>query len=208
MWRRGCARLQEDGRNAFAEYQVPEAVLALKQGFGRLIRSKTDRGILAILDNRIRRMQYGKIFLESLPAYGRTQDLAELSGSCRASDKPSLKSAMQKRNRSANVAQGSRSETSQSMFQVSVEETFSAGHALRGYKGKCENLHGHNYRVRVTLEGPELDSIGLLFDFTQLKQVMREVIARLDHQFMNDLAPFDNCESFGGEYGEIFLRRS
>jgi ATP-dependent DNA helicase DinG len=68
--------LQEDGRNAFAEYQVPEAVLALKQGFGRLIRSKSDRGILAILDNRILRMQYGRIFLESLPEYSTTQDLA------------------------------------------------------------------------------------------------------------------------------------
>lgn len=71
--------LMEDGRNAFAEYQVPEAVLALKQGFGRLIRSKTDRGILSILDNRIRRMQYGKIFVESLPAYTITQDLAEVA---------------------------------------------------------------------------------------------------------------------------------
>ncbi len=48
------------------------------------------------------------------------------------------------------------------MFQVSVEETFSAGHALRGYKGKCENPHGHNYRVRVNVEGEQLDSIGLL----------------------------------------------
>jgi ATP-dependent DNA helicase DinG len=71
--------LEEDGRNAFAEYQVPEAVLALKQGFGRLIRSKTDRGILAILDNRIRRMQYGRIFLESLPEYTITQDIAEVA---------------------------------------------------------------------------------------------------------------------------------
>ncbi len=71
--------LQEDGRNAFAEYQIPEAVLALKQGFGRLIRTKTDRGILAILDNRIQRMQYGKIFLESLPDYKTTQDLAEVA---------------------------------------------------------------------------------------------------------------------------------
>jgi 6-pyruvoyltetrahydropterin/6-carboxytetrahydropterin synthase len=76
------------------------------------------------------------------------------------------------------------------MFQVSVEETFSAGHALRGYRGKCENPHGHNYRVRVTLEGPELDSVGLLCDFTQLKQVLREIIGGLDHQFMNDLEPF------------------
>jgi ATP-dependent DNA helicase DinG len=71
--------LQEDGQNAFAEYQVPKAVLALKQGFGRLIRSRTDRGVLAILDNRIQRMQYGRIFLESLPEYALTQDLAEVA---------------------------------------------------------------------------------------------------------------------------------
>jgi len=71
--------LEEDGRNAFGEYQVPQAVLALKQGFGRLIRTKTDRGILALLDTRIQRMAYGKIFLESLPAYRKTQELAEVA---------------------------------------------------------------------------------------------------------------------------------
>ena len=71
--------LQEDGRNAFAEYQVPQAVLALKQGFGRLIRTKTDRGILALLDSRIQRMAYGKIFLESLPAYRKTQELSDVA---------------------------------------------------------------------------------------------------------------------------------
>jgi len=70
--------LQEEGRNPFAEFQVPEAVLALKQGFGRLIRSKTDRGVLALLDTRIQRMPYGKIFLESLPCYRRTHDLGEI----------------------------------------------------------------------------------------------------------------------------------
>jgi len=70
--------LQEDGRNAFAEYQVPEAVLALKQGFGRLIRARSDRGILAILDSRIQRMHYGRIFLESLPEYTLTRDIAEV----------------------------------------------------------------------------------------------------------------------------------
>ena len=70
--------LQEDGRNAFAEYQVPEAVLALKQGFGRLIRARSDRGILAILDSRIQRMRYGRIFLESLPEYTLTRDIAEV----------------------------------------------------------------------------------------------------------------------------------
>ncbi len=70
--------LDEEGRNAFAEYQVPQAVLALKQGFGRLIRAKSDRGVLSLLDNRIQRMAYGKIFMESLPKYARTQELSEV----------------------------------------------------------------------------------------------------------------------------------
>ena len=70
--------LEEDGRNAFAEFQVPQAVLALKQGFGRLIRTKTDRGVLALLDSRIERMPYGKIFLESLPRYGTTRELRDV----------------------------------------------------------------------------------------------------------------------------------
>ena len=76
------------------------------------------------------------------------------------------------------------------MFQVSVTETFSSGHALRGYQGKCENVHGHNYRVQIKLAGPQLDNIGLLVDFTELKRVLRGIIAVLDHQFLNDLEPF------------------
>ena len=77
------------------------------------------------------------------------------------------------------------------MFQVSVDETFSSGHALRGYKGKCENVHGHNYKVRIVLEGPALDSTGLLCDFADLKRVVRATIAGVDHKFLNDQPPFD-----------------
>jgi 6-pyruvoyltetrahydropterin/6-carboxytetrahydropterin synthase len=76
------------------------------------------------------------------------------------------------------------------MFEVSVDETFSAGHALRGYKGKCENPHGHNYKVRLTVQGPQLDSIGLLFDFVHLKQVLHGVIDGMDHKYLNDQPPF------------------
>ena len=76
------------------------------------------------------------------------------------------------------------------MYEITVEETFAAGHYLRNYKGKCENPRGHNYRVRVTLQGRELDAAGLLLDFKDLKQVMRPVIERLDHQMINDLSPF------------------
>jgi 6-pyruvoyltetrahydropterin/6-carboxytetrahydropterin synthase len=77
------------------------------------------------------------------------------------------------------------------MYEVSVDETFSSGHALRGYKGKCENVHGHNYKVRVTLAGKELDNVGLLYDFVHLKQVIQGVIRALDHRYLNDFAPFD-----------------
>ncbi|MBI3209711.1 MAG: 6-carboxytetrahydropterin synthase QueD [Candidatus Solibacter usitatus] len=77
------------------------------------------------------------------------------------------------------------------MFEVSVEETFAAGHALRNYKGKCENVHGHNYRVRITLEGDGLDQTGMLVDFVEMKKVLRAAIAYLDHRFINDLPPFD-----------------
>jgi 6-pyruvoyltetrahydropterin/6-carboxytetrahydropterin synthase len=76
------------------------------------------------------------------------------------------------------------------MFQITVEDTFAAGHYLRNYRGKCENPHGHNYKVRVTLCGEELDRAGLLLDFKDLKDVVRDVMDRLDHQMINDLEPF------------------
>ncbi len=76
------------------------------------------------------------------------------------------------------------------MFEIAVEETFAAGHALRGYKGKCENVHGHNYKVRVVLTGEQLDHVGLVYDFVELKKRMDEVIRGIDHKFLNDLPPF------------------
>jgi 6-pyruvoyltetrahydropterin/6-carboxytetrahydropterin synthase len=76
------------------------------------------------------------------------------------------------------------------MFEVMVEAQFAAGHYLRNYRGKCENPHGHNYKVQVTLRGKDLDEAGLLLDFKLLKQVMRPVVERLDHQMMNDIEPF------------------
>lgn len=77
------------------------------------------------------------------------------------------------------------------MYEVSVDESFAAAHNLRNYKGKCENLHGHNYKVRVTLAGAELDSTGLLYDFVQVKQAIQGVIRSLDHIYLNELPPFD-----------------
>ena len=79
-------QINEEGGNAFMDYQVPQAVLALKQGFGRLIRSQTDRGVLAILDHRMMRKQYGRTFLESLPRYRMTNRLDDVKGFMRESD--------------------------------------------------------------------------------------------------------------------------
>ena len=76
------------------------------------------------------------------------------------------------------------------MFEIAVEETFAAGHALRNYKGKCENVHGHNYKVRVVVTGEQLDQTGLVYDFVEMKKRMGEVIGGLDHKFLNDLEPF------------------
>jgi 6-pyruvoyltetrahydropterin/6-carboxytetrahydropterin synthase len=76
------------------------------------------------------------------------------------------------------------------MFEVTVEHSFAAGHSLREYKGKCENVHGHNYRIQVTVEGEKLNRIGLLVDFVDLKRAVRATCERLDHQFINDLEPF------------------
>jgi 6-pyruvoyltetrahydropterin/6-carboxytetrahydropterin synthase len=76
-------------------------------------------------------------------------------------------------------------------FEVMIERNFSSAHQLRGYKGKCENLHGHNYRIEIYARGRELDNIGLLVDFVELKSAADEVVRYLDHRNINELPPFD-----------------
>ncbi len=78
------------------------------------------------------------------------------------------------------------------MFEVCVEHSFAAAHALRNYHGKCENVHGHNYRVQVRVCGPELDGTGMLVDFVELKRLLRLATELLDHQFLNEIPPFDS----------------
>jgi 6-pyruvoyltetrahydropterin/6-carboxytetrahydropterin synthase len=76
-------------------------------------------------------------------------------------------------------------------FEVMIERNFSSAHQLRGYKGKCENLHGHNYRIEIYARGRELDNIGLLIDFGELKTAADEIVQYLDHRNINELEPFD-----------------
>lgn len=77
------------------------------------------------------------------------------------------------------------------MYEISVRLHFDAAHALRGYKGKCERLHGHRYEVVVAIMTPGLNEIGLAYDFADLKRQVGEVIDRFDHQNLNELSPFD-----------------
>ena len=93
------------------------------------------------------------------------------------------------------------------MYEVTVESGFSSGHYLRNYRGKCENPHGHNYKVRLTLLGRELDATGLLLDFKLLKQVMRPVIDRIDHQMLNDLEPFTELNPSAENLAKYFYDR-
>ncbi len=77
------------------------------------------------------------------------------------------------------------------MYQLHVETNFSAAHNLREYEGKCENLHGHNYKVEVEIGGDTLDKSGMLADFKEIKRICANVTDRLDHGYLNDIEPFD-----------------
>jgi 6-pyruvoyltetrahydropterin/6-carboxytetrahydropterin synthase len=76
------------------------------------------------------------------------------------------------------------------MFEIAVEMDFDAAHSLRGYKGKCEALHGHRFKIVVSVKGNKLDEIGLAYDFTLLKKNLGEIIAKYDHTNLNDVSPF------------------
>src|SRR5256714_15334929 len=76
-------------------------------------------------------------------------------------------------------------------FEVMIERNFSSAHQLRGYRGKCENLHGHNYKIEIYARGRELDKTGLLVDFVELKAAADEIVNYLDHRNINELPPFD-----------------
>jgi 6-pyruvoyltetrahydropterin/6-carboxytetrahydropterin synthase len=76
------------------------------------------------------------------------------------------------------------------MFEIIVKHHFSAAHSLRGYPGKCVNTHGHNFEVEVIVEGADLDPLGLLVDFKEVKAQLNTILEELDHQHLNELEPF------------------
>jgi 6-pyruvoyltetrahydropterin/6-carboxytetrahydropterin synthase len=82
------------------------------------------------------------------------------------------------------------------MYTVRIEDEFAAAHFLTRYHGKCERLHGHNYKVFVTASGSNLDEGGMLLDFVILKSALRKITSELDHTSLNDHAAFsDGCPS-------------
>ena len=80
------------------------------------------------------------------------------------------------------------------MFTVRIEDSFAAAHYIKNYHGKCENLHGHNYKVRVYVKGEELDKGGMLLDFSILKKALKEVFKELDHRNLNEIELFDRYD--------------
>jgi 6-pyruvoyltetrahydropterin/6-carboxytetrahydropterin synthase len=77
------------------------------------------------------------------------------------------------------------------MYEITVEMDFDAAHSLRGYQGKCEALHGHRFKVVATVKGNKLDKIGLAYDFTFLKKSLGEILAKYDHNNLNEVPPFN-----------------
>ncbi len=77
------------------------------------------------------------------------------------------------------------------MFEVRVEKTIAAAHRLYNYNGPCENLHGHNYRIEVAYIGSELDSFGMLVDFTDIKRAFNAVLDTIDHTYLNEVPGFE-----------------
>jgi len=76
------------------------------------------------------------------------------------------------------------------MFELTIMAEFEAAHNLCNYQGKCNRLHGHNWKVEVTVQGQKLDEIGMVIDFTVLKAEVKKIIDRLDHYYLNELAAF------------------
>ena len=93
------------------------------------------------------------------------------------------------------------------MFRMTVESQFSAAHAIREYPGPCCQLHGHNYRVVIHLSGAELDRLGMLIDYAEVKRVLAEVLAPYDHAYLNDLPAFTTMNPTSEEIARLLYRQ-
>lgn len=93
------------------------------------------------------------------------------------------------------------------MFELMMEESFDAAHALRGYEGPCENLHGHTWKVQAFIKGKKLNKLGLLEDFKVLRKELRSVLREFDHKLLNDVEPFTRKNPTSENLAEIIFKK-
>lgn len=92
-------------------------------------------------------------------------------------------------------------------YELSVKDHFDAAHILRGYPGECSMLHGHTWDVEATVSGEQLDAIGILYDFKQLKDDLREILGDYDHAFLDDVPPFDELNPTAENLARVIWER-
>ena len=92
------------------------------------------------------------------------------------------------------------------MYKLKIESTFSSAHNLRGYCGKCEALHGHNWKVGVSVAKDKLDKTGMVLDFKLLKEKLNKILEKLDHRYLNDIAYFKKVNPTSENIAEFIFR--
>lgn len=94
------------------------------------------------------------------------------------------------------------------MFVLKIVTDFAAAHALRNYPGDCSRLHGHNWQVEVSVESEVLDAIGMAIDFSDIKRQTKEIIKKMDHQYLNDIPPFDKINPTAENIAKYFFEEA
>lgn len=93
------------------------------------------------------------------------------------------------------------------MYTLTVKSHFDAAHALVGYPGECRNLHGHTWDVEVSVEGENLDSVGILYDFKDLKDDLNAILSDYDHVYLNDVPPFNEVNATAEHLARVIWDR-
>jgi 6-pyruvoyltetrahydropterin/6-carboxytetrahydropterin synthase len=93
------------------------------------------------------------------------------------------------------------------MFKLKVQDSFSSAHYLKDYKGPCEKLHGHNWKVELIVEGSELNSTDILIDFAILKNILKEVLSEFDHKLLNEIPYFKNINPSSERLAEYIFKK-
>lgn len=91
------------------------------------------------------------------------------------------------------------------MFVLKIVTDFASAHSLRNYPGDCSRLHGHNWQVEVSVESEVLDEIGIAIDFHEIKRQTKQIVKKLDHQYLNDIPPFDKINPTAENIAKYFF---